>query len=85
MMTLSEAKASHAIQQELSWLKEEADILDQMEHSGDSEETKAYFRGKKNAIAQEYSRLLYWMDEFEFNLERRKESSHAQKNQKAKP
>lgn len=85
MMTLCEAKAFHAIHQELSWLKEEADVLDQMEHYGDSEEAKAYFRGKRNAIAQEYFRLLHWMDEVEFDLERRKESSHAQENQKAKP
>lgn len=72
------ASAFYAIRKELEWLEEEADVLDKMEHCGDSEETKAYFRGKRNAVAQEYSRLLYWMDEF--NLEKEKEAVYVQEN-----
>ena len=75
-----EVRAFYAIRKELKWLEEEVDALDKMEHYGDSEETKAYFRGKRNAVAQEYSRLLYWMDEFEFDLEREKEATHVQEN-----
>lgn len=84
MIPLVGPKAIHVLRSELKWLDEEIEELDKLQTESDSEATKGYFRGRSVAVQQEYSRLLYWMDEFEENL-RKAAIDHAQENQKAKP